>query len=73
MKKRANNKRAPFRTSPDYVDETRVFNKTIHFTRMGGQERTRGLPTIIYYKDTTTFNNNKEKRLNLNSEMRSVG
>ena len=58
MKKRANNKRAGGERSSFYANRTKDFNKTSHSTCTGGQGRTRGLPTIIDYKDTTTFNNN---------------
>ena len=40
MKKSANYKRIGSARYPDYVDETRVFNKTSHFTRTGDDLRT---------------------------------
>ena len=48
MTKRASNKRVPSGSTPDYVDDTRVFNKTCYFTRTGGEVRTRDQPTTIY-------------------------
>ena len=65
MKKEANNKSTLRGGSPVYVDETRVVNITCHFTRTGDDLRTRSLPTIIYYKDTTTFNNNNTYKQNI--------
>ena len=58
MENKANNERTPSGSQSVYVDETRDFNKTSHFTRTGEQVRTGGLPTIINYKVTTSFNNN---------------
>ena len=40
------------------LDRTQIYMKSEHLTEAKRKGRSRGLPTIINYKDTTTFNNN---------------
>ena len=40
------------------LDRTQIHMKSEHLTEAKRKGRSRGLPTIINYKDTTTFNNN---------------
>ena len=39
------------------LDRTQIYMKSEHLTEAKRKGRSRGLPTIINYKDTTTFNN----------------
>ena len=40
------------------LDRTQIYMKSEHLAEAKRNLRSRGLPTIINYKDTTTFNNN---------------
>ena len=64
VKKRVNNKRTESERQSFYANRTKDFNKTSHSTCTGAPVRTRGLPTIIDYKDTTTFNNSLQDFVN---------
>ena len=53
-----NNKKSQSGRSSDYVDETKGFEKKRYTSAAESTYRGAGVPTIIIYKETITFNNN---------------
>ena len=59
-KTNCNNKRSCSGAPSFCLDRTQIYMKSEHLAEAKRNLRSRGLPTIINYKDTTTFNNNND-------------